>query len=60
MISQDIVTWRFICKILDYAFKSEGSIESVLTQKHVFINFFGIILGFIISKVGKLPDPKKI
>jgi hypothetical protein len=33
---------------------------SVNLEKCVFIVFLGLILGFIISKEGKIPNPKKV
>jgi hypothetical protein len=53
--------WRLICKSSDYAFKSARVTTSIITKKKsAFMIFFQIILGFIIAKQGKLPDPKKI
>ncbi len=33
---------------------------SLKAKKYVFMVIFGVILEFIVSKEGKLPDPKKI
>ncbi len=52
------MTCRIICRSLDYVFKSAENMA--LVNKCAFMIFSRMILGFIISKEGKLPDPKKI
>jgi hypothetical protein len=55
------MTWIIIYKSLDYVFKSfrEYGI-SLNPNKCAFMLFIGMILGFIVSKEGKLLYPKKI
>jgi len=52
--------WSLINKNSNYAFKSARCLGLVQTYKCTFMVFLGMILGFIISKEGKLLDPKKI
>jgi len=45
----------------NFAFKNTKNTKSILTQKKcAFMVFLGLILGFIISKEGKIPYPKKV
>jgi hypothetical protein len=55
------MTWRVICRSLYYVFKSVKKYGiSLNPNKCAFMLFSGMILGFIISKEGKLPNPNKI
>jgi hypothetical protein len=55
------VTWIVICKNSKYVFKSvENMAFSLNPNKCAFIVFSGMILGFIVSKERKQPNPKKI
>ncbi len=59
--TQCIVTWRVIYKSLNYVFqKCKEYGNSLNVDKCAFMVYLSMILGFIVSKEGKLPDPKKI
>ncbi len=60
MTLQYIMTWRVICRSSDYVFKSAKNRLRLDPNKCEFMIFLEMILGFIISKEGKLLDPKKI
>jgi len=61
MISQYIVTWRFICKSSNNMFLNvHGIHHQSRPRKCTFTIFFRLSLRFIISKEGNLLDLKKI
>ncbi len=46
---------------LRICFKKCKEYKSILNlEKCAFMVFLGLILGFIVSKEGKIPDPKKV
>jgi hypothetical protein len=47
-------------KLRLYFFKCKKYIIIFNLEKFIFIVFSGLILGFIVSKEGKIPFPKKV
>jgi hypothetical protein len=61
MISWSIVIWKVILRSLDFTFNNAKKYKINFNLENVLLwVFHGPILGFIVSKEGKIPNPMKV